>query len=294
MYFDELHDALKLNIAQNVQDSKTFLNLIASSKSHGLSSKYIQERLQHYKTKSFHKLIQVLFEFTTECLELEHKFLNNHDVRNKHLELFLNGYAEHNLLEDNANFAEYNNTFEAMVYEMASNMIEYNALYRDERIRDLYVEIINKLRLRNQLKESAKHILFQQVEDDIVDHEIEIEFESGVHVSIIVSMSKPSDAYATWIDIEASFAKAKTDKKHISKFVISAENEDYDDETDDPSEQWITNDPVEWIVTFIKNIKKELGEAFILGNIKNINYKYDGQQFWAKAYMLVEVLPKLM
>jgi hypothetical protein len=295
--FDELHDALKLNIARNIKDSKTFLSLIAASKCHGLSKKYIHERLNKHQQKDYNRLIEILFVFTTDCLDIENKFLNNEDVRNKHLELFLNGYAQDKLLEDDSNFTEYNNTFENMVNEIACSMVDPQEFFRSERINDLYTEIINRLRLRNELKDNAKQVLFKQMEDDSVEHILHIEFESGVKISISISISKPSDADASWIDIEANFTDTRNDKQYKNKYVISEENEEFDveaDEDDVPAERWINNDPVEWIVTFVKSIKKDVGTKFILGDIKNMHYTYDGQQFWEKAYTLLEVMPKLV
>lgn len=301
-YFDELHDALKLNIARNILDSKTFLSLIAASKCHGLSKKYIHERLNKHQQKDYHRLIEILFVFTTECLDMENKFLNNEDVRNKHLELFLNGYAQDKLLEDETNFIEYNSTYENMVNEIAHSMLDTQEFFRSERINELYVEVINRLRFRNELKDDAKQVLFKKMDDDSVEHDLHIEFESGVKISITISISKPCDADASWIDIQANFTDTRNGKQYNNKYVISEENEEFDvedveddedDEANEPNERWINNDPVEWIVTFVKSIKNEVGTNFILGDIKNMYYTYDGQQFYQKAYTLLEIMPKL-
>lgn len=293
VFFDELNENLKLSVFDNITNPKDFLRLIASSASKSVSKTYVQAKLGQFQKQGYHKLIHMLFHFTQECFDMEKKFLKDEAARAKHFELFLNGYANHAILQDDNDFKEYNYTFDSMLYDIAISLRDDATFYNTHNIYCMYAEIINKLRLRNELHNEAKDMLFKRMEEELIEHKLDIEFESGVHVSINISIGNQVDVTAPYIDIDASFNNVSKNQQYKTTYVISGEQEDYDDETDEIVSTWVNNDPMEWIVLFAKSLETSAGKKFILGNVKNINYKYNGEQFWAKAYMMLEVLPKL-
>jgi hypothetical protein len=302
LYFNELGDDLKFNIVEKISGTKEFLRLIASGKTHGLSIKEVQTKLRQLQRQDYVRVISILHHFTTECLGMERKFLTDDNVRNTHLDLFVNGYAHSELLQDNENFEEYNYTFQDLVEELASTLRDPQDHFSIQN-KSSSMEIVNKLRFRQDLKDSAKQALFKQVEDYYVQHQLVVEFESGIKMDIEITIFNTSDYPMPSIDVNTSFVTKNSKKLYNHKYVVSGENEDYDEEDDEEDDdgvesaapRWINNDPTGWIVTVMKKLKRKVGQKSNIGRlvIKNIDYKYIGFQFWAKAYFILEVLPKL-
>lgn len=295
IHFNELTDDLKHIIANNISNSKDFLRFMASGKKSFLTQGQVQTKLQHFNKDDYYRAIRILHDFTNECVGLEKKFLNE-EVRNNHLDMFINGYAHSTLLEDANMFDEYNSTFEDLVDDLADTMrVDSNTFITRQDTRIL-TDIMNRLRFKKDIRENAKHALFKQVEDHFVEHELVLEFESGVKINVEITICNVEEDPMRSIDVKASFVTTKSNKQHKHIHVISGENEDYgleDEDADDADvPRWIINDPTEWVGTVVKNLKCTIGEESMLGGVKNIEYKYNGHQFWVKAYFLLEVLPK--
>jgi hypothetical protein len=295
MQFNELTDDLKRSIANNISNSKDFLRFMASGKTSFLTQKQVQAKLQKLNNVDYYRAIRILHDFTTECVELEKKFLND-KVRNDHLDMFINGYKNSALLEDENLFDEYNSTFEDLVDDLADTMRENTNTFITCQNTRILTEIINKLRFKKDLWDIAKQALFKQVEDDFVEHQLVLEFESGVIINVEITICNVAEDPMRSIDVNASFVTKKSNKQHKHAYVISGENEDFDSEDDDAFDadmpRWIINDPTEWVGTVLKKLKQTIDGTSMLGGVKNINYKYTGQQFWVKAYFLLEVLPE--
>jgi hypothetical protein len=293
LYFNELSDDLKLNVVDKISGTKEFLRLIASGNTHGLSRKEVQTKLEQFQSQDYLRVISILHHFTTECLGLERKFLTDENVRNTHLDLFVNGYAHSELLQDNDNFQEYNYTFDDLVDDLATALRDPQDYFSIRNTSGMFAKIVNKLRFREDLKESAKQALFKQVEDDCVEHHLVLELESGIKMEIEITICNNTDDHMPSINVNTSFVTNNGNKHYKNTYVVSGENEEYNEEDDEVVPGWLNNDPTGWIVTVMKRLKRAVGQKSIIGNIKNIDYKYTGPQFWAKAYILLEVLPKL-
>lgn len=89
--FNELHNDLKMIIIDNMS-SKEFMRFIASGNSHGLPPKDVKRRLKQFQSEGYSKLIGMLYTFTTECLDLENKFMTDENIRTTHFDMFFNGY----------------------------------------------------------------------------------------------------------------------------------------------------------------------------------------------------------
>lgn len=252
-----------------------------------------QAELQKHKKQGYEKLIYILFKFTNECLGMEKKFLEDNDARDYHFELFMNGYAKHKILDNDENFKDYNKTFDEMLYDLAMSMRDPATYFDEIDAYSKYAEIMNRLRFRHDLTDNAKRFLFKRVEEDLIEHKLDIEFDSGVRVSINISIINQVDVNKPYIDIDASFVNPNKKMHCKTKFVISSHQEDFDEDTDEMTPPWVNNDPVGWIASFVKSLEKGVGKKLILGKVKKLDYTYNGEQFWAKAYTLLEVLPKL-
>lgn len=293
MYFNELTDDLKRIIVDNMPSRKEFIRFMASGKNCILPHKDMQAKKQQLNSLDFKKVVQILHHFTTECIGMENKFMAD-DVRNAHLDMFLNGYPQSKLLEDEELFKEYNSTFEDLVDDLADTMRDPHDTFRGNT--RVFAEIVNKLRFKNVLNESAKRVLFKTIED-CVEHELVLEFESGIKMNVEITICNvPTDPMRS-IDVKAYFVTNKNKKQHKLAYVISGENEDVEDEDENgfPIEvqPWIVNDHTAWIATFLRKLIMCIGGKSMLGGVKNIEYRYNGQQFWEKAYFLLQVLPKL-
>jgi hypothetical protein len=290
VYFNNLSEDLKFNIIDKMSGSKEFLRLIACGKTHGLSTKEVQTKLEQFQSQDYVRVISMLHHFTTECLGMEKKFLTDENARNTHLDLFVNGYAHSELLQDNENFEEYNYTFQDLLDELASTLRDPQDHFS---IQNTTGQIVNKLRFRQDLKESAKQALFKQVEDDCVEHHLVVELESGIKIDVEITICNDTEEPMPSIDVNTSIVMKNSNKHYKNTYVVSGENEDYNEEDDEVVPGWINNDPTGWIITVMKRLKQKVGKKSIIGNVKNIDYKYTGPNFWAKAYFLLEVLPKL-
>ncbi len=290
--FDNLNDDLKLKIIENMSSSKDLLNFMASGVS-GQPKLQVKHKLKALQRESFHKLINTLYRFTHACVGAEKQFLKDEELRNRHLDMFINGYTHTTLLENDESFKQYNNTFQDLLDDLSHEVINPMELYTEYEKRRLLAEIMNRLRLRKDLNETAKRMLFKTVEDDAIEHKLYIQFESGVSVSIIILLSNQADSTVPYIDVEAQFYVKHKNKSYKTKYVISDEDEEEDEEGIITTVR-IKNDPVGWIVPFLLTLLKTIGKKFVLGQVKNMDYAYTGDQFWLKAYMLLEVLPKLI
>jgi hypothetical protein len=294
MYFNELTDDLKRIVVDNMPSRKEFIRFMACGKNTILPHKEMQAKKQEFNSLDIKRVVHILHHFTTECIGMENKFKAD-DVRNAHLDMFLNGYPQSKLLEDEELFKEYNSTFEDLVDDLAGTMRDpHDTFLGNTRI---FAEIVNKLRFKKVLNESAKRVLFKTIEDDYVEHALELEFESGIKMNVEITICNiPTDPMRS-IDVNAYFVTNKNKKLHKVAYVISGENEEYDFEEEDEfpieGEPWINNDPTAWIATFLRKLIMSIGGKSMLGGVNNIEYKYHGQQFWEKAYVLLEVLPKL-
>jgi hypothetical protein len=289
--FDNLNDDLKLKIIEKMSGSKDLLNFMASGVS-GQPKLQVQDKLKALQSESFHKLINTLYRFTYDCVGAESKFSTDEELRNRHLDLFISGYTNTQLLEDDANFKHYNSTFEDLLDDLCHELQNPMEFYTDYEKRCLLAEVMNRLRLRKDLNEMAKLMLFKKVEDDAVEHKLDIQFESGVNLSIIILLSNQADSTMPYIDVEAQFYVKHKNKSHKTKYVISDEDDEEDEEGVITTVR-TQNDPIGWVVPFLLSLRKTIGKKHVLGEIKNMDYTYNGVQFWLKAYMLLEVLPKL-
>lgn len=289
--FDNLNDDLKLKIIEKMSGSKNLLNFMASGLS-GLPKLKVQDKLTAHQNENFHKLINTLYHFTHACIGVESKFSTDEELRNRHLDLFINGYTHTKLLEDDANLKEYNSTFEDLLDDLSDEMQNPLGFYSEYEKRRLYTGIMNRLRFRKDLHETAKRMLFKKVEDDAVEHKLDIQFESGVNLSIIILSSNQADSTMPYVDVEAQFYVKHKNKSHKTKYVVSDEDEEEDEEGVITTVR-TQNDPIGWVVPFLLSLRKTIGKKHVLGEIKNMGYTYNGVQFWLKAYMLLEVLPKL-
>jgi hypothetical protein len=281
VYFNELNSDLKMIVADKVNDAKDFIRLLASGVPLGLSSKDVEKRLHYFQRESYKKLIYVLSTFTQECLQLETKFMTDDNLRSRHFDLFFNGYTETGLLADDGHLQKYNATFNDMLFDLASIRVPNSEFYSSYDICHVYAETMNTLRFKPQsedLKNSAKRVLFKRLEDDVIEHTLNVEFESGIDIHITISIDHRSDE-DDHIEIDASFYDKNRNKKYKKRFIIKSDS--------------VTNDPYQWIVSFATTLRKRMSKNHILGNIKNISYVYIGEQFWVDAYMLLDVLPKL-
>jgi hypothetical protein len=292
--FNELNDDLKFEVVKHINSSKEFVRLIASGKSIGLCKRELQTKFQQLQHQDYVKIIHILHHFTTVCLGLEKKFSTDENLRNNHLDMFLNGYANSGLLEDNAHFKEYNETFADLIDDLVNTEDSFMSSFNKS---SMFAEVVNKLRFKQDLKENAKQTLFKPIEDDYVEHELVLDFESGVKMNIVITIYNATDDPFPSIDVFTSFITKKSNKPIKYTYVVSGENEDYgedeDEEFDDEVPRWINNDPVDWITTFLTKLRKNVGRKSMLGDVKNIEYKNNCQQFWIKAYFLLEVLPHL-
>jgi hypothetical protein len=179
------------------------------------------------------------------------------------------------------------------VDELASTLRDPQDIFSIQNNSSMFAKIVNKLRFRQDLKESAKQALFKQVEDDCIEHHLVVEFESGIKIDVEITICNDTEEPMPSIDINTSFVTKNSNKHYKQTYVVSGENEEYNEEDDEVVPGWINNDPTGWIVTVMKRLKRAVGQKSIIGNVKNIDYKYTGPNFWAKAYFLLEVLPKL-
>ncbi len=296
MSFNELTHDLKRIVVNDIPGSKEFVRFMTCEKTSVLTQDEVQTKMQQLNRQDYNRLINILHDFTTECVGMEKKFMTD-DVQNAHLDMFMNGYANSKLLDKDEMFEEYNSTFEDLVDDLADTMRGTTDTFITQQNTRILTEIINKLRFKKDLRENAKQALFKQVEDDFVEHQLVLEFESGVTISVEITICNISEDPMRSIDVNASFVTKKSNKQHKYAYVISGENDNYDSDNEDgfgeEATRWINNNPTEWILTVLKKLKRTIGGKSMLGGVKSIDYKYTGRQFWVKAYFLLEVLPKL-
>lgn len=290
--FNELTDDVKRAIVNHFS-TQDFLRFMSSGKIDFLTQKEIKTKLRQMRKGDDSRACNILRVFTTECLELQRKFANQ-DVRNAHFDMFLKGYPQSKLLEHNEMFEQYNNTFENLVYDllhvMRNNQTSNTAASPVE-----VMNVINTLRFKKDLNERAKPLLFKPVMDDCVEHELSLEFESGININVVICICKSTSDPMPTIDVRASIDSNKSGKQYKLTYVISEEQDTYDseDDYDENAPIWINNDPFDWITIVMKNVQRINGKKSMLGYLKQIKYTYHGEQFWEKAYFLLEVLPKL-
>lgn len=297
--FNALNDDLKRLVIDNISNSQDLLRFKACQKDNGLTQKEMQVKMQQLNTKDYTRAISILHRFTMECVGMEEKFQKNENVRNAHLEMFLNGYPKTNLLEDESMFEDYNRTFEGFLDDMAraTGDREDNWFVIKDNTH-IITNIINKLRFKNDLKEIAKEELFKPVLDDCTEHKLVLEFDSGIKMNVKITICNVSDDPQRSIEVDAYFVTKKNNKEHkMASYVISGANDEAEFELEDEDAadvpSWITNDPTGWIVTFMSKLKRVVGKNTMLGDMKSVNIGYCGPQFWEHAYLSLEVLPKL-
>jgi hypothetical protein len=293
--FNQLTDELKMQIINKIDSSKDFIRFITSGIPHGMSLPELNSQLKTVQNADYYRLINTLYQFTYECVGLEKKFLTDKEARNKHFDMFMNGYPQSNILENDMNFKAYNDTFDDMVYDLATSMQDPSGFYNTLDTYSMYAEILNKLRFKKGLTDDAQHMLFKKLEDDVVKHQLNLVLESGAKISIIITYANQEDTHVPFIDIQACFDvydNKQERKQYKIKLTVSEEIEDEDDDGEIITTH-VNSDPTEWIVPFLRSLQSSVGEKMLLGDVKSIQYNCDGERFWMKAYMLLDVLPRL-
>lgn len=290
--FDELTEDLQLLIVGKIRASKDFVNFKAAQKGTPTMQKEIHNKFCELYVHDFNQLIWILHKFTTECLGVEKKFSINEKARDSQLKQFVQGYPGTNLLDDEKSYEEYNYTFDLLI-----NEIEYAMTSGVNPVSPNLscTQIMNNLRFKNDMNDIAKQLLFKRVEEDHeIEHELALEFESGVKLSVNIYISHAIEDPQPTIHVMTRFSTTRKNRSYTHKYIISGEDEEYDyEENEQDYPVWINNNPTGWILAIIAKLRRKSGKREMLGGVKHIDYKYTGEQFWVKAYFLQEVLPKL-
>lgn len=278
-YFNEMDDALIWKLIEHIHSKKDMLRFITTTKEGEIG--FI---IRTFQQRCYDKLKAIFGIFMEECIGLQDKFMQE-EVMNTHFNLFFDGYrsVQHtSLLEDQNNLHEYNETFEAMMYDIATTMEGYDMLAELPR---MYVEIQNSLRFKDDMKEVAKEALFKFDVDTVYENKLTLKFESGFAITINIYSTTEDGDDEPHIRVDASCVDFKGNKLIDNNYDINVKV----DETD----EWVRNDPKEWISSFMNSLNDVLNKKSLLGDIVDVSYDSDGEQFWRKAYFLLDVLPRL-